>query len=108
VLIALLLVFSITVGPSWRKIKSTTLEIFHRGLSQKENVEGHRNARNRHGNVKSGADDGKLVEDTRETFPLRQKHGFESWNSPEICASANEQQGKSQQPVEGINVHFFF
>ena len=54
---------------SWRKIKSITLMcVFQRGLSQKEDVEGHRYARYRHGNVKSSADDGKLVEDTRETL----------------------------------------
>jgi len=87
------------------KVNHTWVSII-KGSSQKENVEGHRYARNRHRNVKPSADDGKLVEDTRETFPLRQEHGFQPWNSPKIRASADEQQGKSQQTVERINVHF--
>lgn len=49
--------------------------------SEKNDVEGHDRAGYGDGNVKTGPDDRKFVEYTREAFLLRQEHRFETGNS---------------------------
>jgi len=74
--------------------------------SEKDDVEGHNDARYCHRDVETGPDDRELVENPRKSFLVGQEHGFESGNPSEVGASADQQKGEHQQPIEGINVHF--